>query len=101
MQGRLFGVVALRKTLFWQEITFSINVNIFSYPCEYPDPKNLVHAPAPETEQGLVVAFESRSVSDMLRISQLPFRLLVSLGGSFLFLEFFFDLKDHTRRVLV
>jgi TRAP-type C4-dicarboxylate transport system permease small subunit len=31
--------------------------------------------------QALVVAFEYRSVSEMLRISQLPFRLLVSLGG--------------------
>jgi TRAP-type C4-dicarboxylate transport system permease small subunit len=52
------------------------------------------------TWQGIVVGFESSSVSDMLRISQLPFRLLVTLGGFFLFLEFFFDLMDHTRRLL-
>ena len=49
--------------------------------------------------QGIIVAFESSSVSDMLRISQLPFRLLVAVGGFFLFLEFFFDLVDHTRRL--
>lgn len=50
--------------------------------------------------QGIVVGFESSSVSDMLRIPQLPFRLLVTLGGVFLFLEFFFDLVDDTRRFL-
>lgn len=50
--------------------------------------------------QGIVVSFEASSVSDMLRIPQLPFRLLVTLGGVFLFLEFFFDLVDDTRRFL-
>jgi len=50
--------------------------------------------------QGVVVGFECSTVTDMLRIPQLPFRLLVSLGGLFLFLEFFFDLADHTRRFL-
>ncbi len=48
--------------------------------------------------QGIVVALEASSVTDMLRIPQLPFRLLVALGGLFLFLEFLFDLVDHTRR---
>jgi len=47
--------------------------------------------------QGIVVAFESSAFSDMLRIPQLPFRLLVAVGGLFLFLEFFFDLVDQTR----
>jgi len=50
--------------------------------------------------QGIIVGFECSSLTDMLRIPQLPFRLLVSLGGLFLFLEFFFDLVDHTRRLL-
>ena len=50
--------------------------------------------------QGIIVGFECSSVSDMLRIPQLPFRLLVTLGSLFLFLEFFFDLVDHTRRLL-
>ncbi len=50
--------------------------------------------------QGIVVAFEASAVTDMLRIPQLPFRLLVTLGGLFLFLEFFFDLVDHTRRFI-
>lgn len=50
--------------------------------------------------QGVEVAFESSAYSDMLRIPQLPFRLLVFAGGLFLFLEFFFDLVDHTRRLI-
>lgn len=49
--------------------------------------------------QGIVVAYESSSVTDMLRIPQFPFRLLVLVGGSFLFLEFLFDLVDHFRRI--
>jgi TRAP-type C4-dicarboxylate transport system permease small subunit len=48
--------------------------------------------------QGVVVAIESSSVTDMLRISQFPFRLLVTLGGILLFLEFFFDLVDEAQR---
>ncbi len=48
--------------------------------------------------QGVVVACESSSVTDMLRIPQFPFRLLVTLGGILLFLEFLFDLVDEARR---
>jgi TRAP-type C4-dicarboxylate transport system permease small subunit len=33
-----------------------------------------------------------RIVSDVLRIPQLPFRLLVPIGGALLFLEFLLDL---------
>jgi TRAP-type C4-dicarboxylate transport system permease small subunit len=50
--------------------------------------------------QGITVAYEASAVSDMLRIPQFPFWLLVTLGGIFLFLEFFFDLVDHTRRFI-
>lgn len=50
--------------------------------------------------QGLVVAFETTQVSDMLRIPQFPFRLLVSVGALFLFLEFGLDLVDLTRRLI-
>ncbi|MCA1959744.1 MAG: TRAP transporter small permease [Desulfomonile sp.] len=50
--------------------------------------------------QGIVVAFESSAFSDMLRIPQLPFRLLVAVGGLFLFLEFLFDLVDQARSFL-
>jgi TRAP-type C4-dicarboxylate transport system permease small subunit len=50
--------------------------------------------------QGIVVAFEVSATTDMLRIPQLPFRLLVTVAGAFLFLEFFFDLVDHTRRFM-
>ncbi len=48
--------------------------------------------------QGIVVACESSSVTDMLRIPQFPFRLLVTVGGILLFLEFLFDLVDEARR---
>jgi TRAP-type C4-dicarboxylate transport system permease small subunit len=47
--------------------------------------------------QGIVVAYESSAVSDMLRISQFPFRLMVSLAALFLSLEFIFDLVDSIR----
>jgi TRAP-type C4-dicarboxylate transport system permease small subunit len=50
--------------------------------------------------QGIAVAYEASAVSDMLRVPQFPFRLLVTLGGIFLFLEFFFDFVDHTRRFI-
>ena len=42
--------------------------------------------------QGWVVGIEERTVSDMLRIPQLPFRLLVSVAALFLCLELFIDL---------
>ena len=45
--------------------------------------------------QGWILTMETVSVSDMLRIPQWPFRLLVFIGGSFLFLELFFDLTDY------
>lgn len=47
--------------------------------------------------QGWVLTFETVSVSDMLRIPQWPFRLLVFICGVFLFLELFFDLTDYAR----
>ncbi|MBN2125308.1 MAG: TRAP transporter small permease [Deltaproteobacteria bacterium] len=48
--------------------------------------------------QGWVVGMEERTVSDMLRIPQLPFRLLVSLGGAFLFLELLLELADTLKK---
>jgi TRAP-type C4-dicarboxylate transport system permease small subunit len=47
--------------------------------------------------QGVVVAYESSAVSDMLRISQFPFRLLVSVAALLLTLELIFDLADSIR----
>lgn len=48
--------------------------------------------------QGWVVGMEERTVSDMLRVPQLPFRLLVFLGGVFLFLELLFELSDTLKK---
>lgn len=50
--------------------------------------------------QGLVVALETAQVSDMLRIPQFPFRLLVAVGALLLFLEFGLDLVDSFRKLI-
>lgn len=50
--------------------------------------------------QGWVVGMEERTVSDMLRIPQFPFRLLVSLAGFFLCLELLIDLTDSLRKLV-
>jgi TRAP-type C4-dicarboxylate transport system permease small subunit len=42
--------------------------------------------------QGWVEGIRERTVSDMLRIPQYPFRLLVAIGGFFLWLELLIDL---------
>lgn len=44
--------------------------------------------------QGWVVGVEEKAVSDMLRIPQMPFKLLVSVAGVMLFLELIIDLID-------
>ncbi|MBN2032062.1 MAG: TRAP transporter small permease [Deltaproteobacteria bacterium] len=53
--------------------------------------------------QGWVVGMEERAVSDMLRVPQRPFKLLVSVGAFLLWLELIIDLfatiKQITRRV--
>ncbi len=50
--------------------------------------------------QGWVVGMEERAVSDMLRIPQLPFRLLVSVAGFFLWLELFIDLAESVGKLI-
>ncbi len=42
--------------------------------------------------QAWVIGLEERTVSDMLRVPQWPFRLLVSVGAFLLFLELVIDL---------
>ena len=44
--------------------------------------------------QGWVVGMEEKAVSDMLRIPQMPFKMLVSVGGFLLALELILDLID-------
>ena len=50
--------------------------------------------------QGWAVGIEERMVSDMLRIPQWPFRLLVSLAGFTLCLEILIDLSDAMSKLL-
>ena len=50
--------------------------------------------------QGWVVGIEERTVSDMLRIPQFPFRLMISVAAVFLCLELIIDLADSLRRLL-
>ena len=49
--------------------------------------------------QGWVVGIEERTVSDMLRIPQLPFRLLVSVAGIFICLELLIDLAASVGKL--
>ncbi|MBM4325278.1 MAG: TRAP transporter small permease [Deltaproteobacteria bacterium] len=44
--------------------------------------------------QGWIEGIRERTVSDMLRIPQYPFRLLVAIGGFLLWLELLLDLID-------
>jgi len=50
--------------------------------------------------QGWVVGIEERTVSDMLRIPQLPFRLLVSIAALFLCLELLIDLTVSVEKLI-
>lgn len=49
--------------------------------------------------QGLVIGLEEKTVSDMLRVPQAPFRLLVAVGGAFLCLELLVDFVTAIRKV--
>ncbi len=49
--------------------------------------------------QGLVVGIEERTVSDLLRIPQYPFRLLVAVGAFFVCLELLIDFGDSVRKL--
>ena len=49
--------------------------------------------------QGLVVGIEERTVSDMLRVPQYPFRLLVALAAFLMCLELLMDLADSLRKL--
>lgn len=50
--------------------------------------------------QGWVVGVEERAVSDMLRVPQRPFKLLVSLAGLLLALELVVDVFDALGRLV-
>ncbi|EFK07514.1 TRAP transporter, DctQ-like membrane protein [delta proteobacterium NaphS2] len=50
--------------------------------------------------QGWVKAMEESTVSDMLRVPQFPFRMLVSVAGLFLFLELLLDLVDSVKKLI-
>jgi TRAP-type C4-dicarboxylate transport system permease small subunit len=49
--------------------------------------------------QGLVVGIEERTVSDLLRIPQYPFRLLVGVTAFFVCLEFLIDIGDSVKKL--
>ena len=50
--------------------------------------------------QGWEVGIKERTVSDMLRIPQLPFRLLVPLAALLLCLELLIDLSDSVKKLM-
>jgi len=49
--------------------------------------------------QGLIKGIEERTVSDMLRIPQYPFRLLVAIGGFLLWIELAIDLIHSIEKL--
>ena len=49
--------------------------------------------------QGFVEGIHEKTVSDMLRVPQWPFRLLVAVGGFLLLLELFIDLIHAVARL--
>jgi TRAP-type C4-dicarboxylate transport system permease small subunit len=50
--------------------------------------------------QGLVVGVGERTVSDMLRVPQYPFRLLISVAAFLVCLEHLIDLGDSVRKIV-
>ena len=50
--------------------------------------------------QGWVVGIEERAVSDMLRVPQYPFRLLVAIAAFLLCLELLIDLGDSLKKLV-
>lgn len=48
---------------------------------------------------GWAEGLQEKAVSDMLRIPQYPFRLLVAVAGFFLWLELLFDLQDAFKKL--
>lgn len=49
--------------------------------------------------EGWVEGIKEKTVSDMLRIPQYPFRLLVSIGGFLLWLELLIDLVESAKKL--
>ena len=49
--------------------------------------------------QGLVVGLEEKTVSDMLRVPQYPFRLFVAVAAFFTFLELLIDLGSSIQKL--
>lgn len=49
--------------------------------------------------EGWVEGIKEKTVSDMLRIPQYPFRLLVSFGGFLLWLELWIDLSESLKKL--
>ncbi len=50
--------------------------------------------------QGWAVGIEERTVSDMLRVPQYPFRLLVAVAAFLVCLELLIDLLDAVKKLL-
>ncbi len=50
--------------------------------------------------QGWVVGIEEKAVSDMLRVPQYPFRLLVALAAFLMCFELLIDLGDSLRKLV-
>ncbi len=111
MQGALevssymLSVFVLAGMAYTQQVKGNVQVDFFVLRC--PDRlRHLLNAfttllclvvVAVIVWQGAQDAWEETTVSDMLRIPQWPFKMLVPVGGGLLALEFIFDLVDSLK----
>ena len=49
--------------------------------------------------QGFVLGFQETAVTDQLRIPKAPFKMLVGIGGTLLWLQLLIDLADHIAKI--
>ncbi len=49
--------------------------------------------------QGFILGMEETGVTDQLRISRAPFKMLVGIGGTLLWLQILFDIADVIARL--
>ncbi len=103
----MLSVFVLAGMAYTQQVKGNVQVDFFVLRC----PERLQHLLNALTTllclavvgvivwQGARDAWGETTVSDMLRIPQWPFKMLVPVGGVLLALEFIFDLSDSLKNV--
>lgn len=103
----MLSVFVLAGMAYTQQVKGNVQVDFFVLRCQEP----LRHCLSVLTTllclavvsivvwQGALEAWRETTVSDMLRIPQWPFKMLVPVGGVLLGLEFIFDFIDSFRKI--